>query len=64
MHVQLVIEGEINMDEKITKLCDKLERLLEEEEAHFTEGTTETFHPMTWKTWAELREILTGRDCM
>jgi hypothetical protein len=48
----------------IKQLCDKLETLLEEEEKYWTEGINETFHPSIWKTWAELREILTGTDCI
>lgn len=49
---------------KIKRLCDKLENLLEEEEAHFQEYHGEGFEDRTWLVWAELREILTGHDCI
>lgn len=52
------------MQEQIKTLCDKLETLLEEEEEYFVDNHNEGFEEETWKTWATLREILTGTDCI
>jgi hypothetical protein len=54
--------GGATMKERIAELCDKFEAMLEAEELYFT-TSTESFSSETWETWAELRELLTGRDC-
>ncbi|MFC4077182.1 hypothetical protein [Salinithrix halophila] len=54
------------MTNEITELCDKMEELLTDDEECLRDetGGEYQFHPETWKTWAKLREILTGRDCL
>lgn len=52
------------MQKQIKMLCDKLENQLQEEEEYFVDNHNEGFEEETWKTWATLREILTGADCI